>query len=125
MIDERRRGKLVWNYLTAAMLMEAPVATSRYVYQHVDGKGLLAIDRQSGELSWRVPNGVALLSENGRKVYVMTSDNTLVVMDERKKQKIGEVSLVGVTHWVSNIWGQRIYLADKYGRIVCVKPIEY
>ncbi|MBN1795721.1 MAG: PQQ-binding-like beta-propeller repeat protein [Sedimentisphaerales bacterium] len=124
MVDERR-GKLVWEYLTAALLMDAPVATRRYVYQHVDGKGLLAIDRQTGELAWQVPNGIALLSENGRKVYVMASDNTLVVMDSKKMQKIAEVNLPGITHWVSNISGERIYLADKYGRIVCIKPIEY
>ena len=72
-----------------------------------------------------MPNGVSLLSENGRKVYVMTSDNTLVVMDSKKNQKLVEIGLLGITHWVSNIWGERIYLADKYGRIVCIKPIEY
>jgi len=123
-IDERS-GKLIWKYLTSALLTEAPVVTQRYVYQRVNGKGLLAIDRASGKLAWKVPNGVAMLSENGRKVYVMTSDRSLVVMDTKKMKKVGQVELPQVDRWISNVSDEKIYLADKFGRIICIKPKEY
>jgi len=118
-------GKLIWKYLTAALLTEAPVVTQRYVYQHVGGKGLLAIDRETGKLAWQLPDGAALLSEKGTKVYVMTKDRNLVVMDTKKKQKIAQIELPMISRWISNVDGDKIYLADDFGRIVCIKPIEY
>lgn len=121
----RSRGKLVWKYLTAALLTASPKVTRNYVYQHVSGHGLLAIDKRTGKLAWQLAEGIDLLAEDGRRVYVMAENNKIVVMDNKKLKKIHEIEIPGVTRWVTNTVDARIYLADESGRIVCIKPIKF
>ncbi len=122
---DRSRGKLLWKYLTPALLTDGPKATERYVYQYVTGYGLLAINKANGALAWRLPEGIDLLAEDGRKVYVMAKQNKIVVMDNKDLKKLYEVEIPGVTIWAANTVDAKIYLADKAGRIACIKPIEY
>ncbi len=121
----RSKGKLVWKYLTPALLTASPKVTRNYVYQHVSGHGLLAIDKRTGKLAWQLAEGIDLLAENGRRVYVMAEKNKIVVMDNKKLKKIHEIEIPGVTRWVTNTVDARIYLADESGRIVCIKPINF
>jgi len=65
------------------------------------------------------------LAENGRKVYVITNRDTLVVMDNEKREKLHEIPLTDIKQWVVNTGDSRIYLADGAGRVCCLKPIEY
>jgi outer membrane protein assembly factor BamB len=121
----RSRGELVWKYLAGAILTDAPEVTDDYVYQHVAGHGLLAIDKKTGQLAWKLKEGIDLLAEDGRKVYVMAENNKIVVMDNKKLEKINEIDAPEVTNWITNTVDSMMYLADESGRIMCVKPIEY
>jgi outer membrane protein assembly factor BamB len=122
---DRPRGRLLWKYLTPSLLTDGPEVTRQYVYQHVSGHGLLVINRANGTLAWQLPEGIGLLAEDGRRVYIMAKRNKLVVMDNKSMKKLYEVEVTGVTHWVSNTEDGKIYLADDSGRIACIKPIEY
>jgi outer membrane protein assembly factor BamB len=122
---DRYRGKLLWKYLTPALLTHSSKVTQNYVYQYVRGQGLLAINKNNGALAWRLPEGIDLLAENGNKVYIMAEHNKLVVFDNKKQVIFCEVEIPSVTKWVSNTADDRIYLADDTGRIACIKPIEY
>jgi outer membrane protein assembly factor BamB len=119
------KGKLLWKYLTPALLKEPPVATDKFIYQAVDGQGLIAIDRNGGELAFQVPNGDALLSEYNGKAYIMTRRRNLIVMDTAKKKEVSRIELPMISRWTSNVESREICLADDYGRIVCVKPIDF
>jgi hypothetical protein len=121
----RSRGKLLWKYLTPAILTDGPKVTQRYVYQYVRGHGLLAINKDDGTLAWRLAEGIDLLAEDGRRVYVMANKNKLIVFDNKNLKKLYEVEVPGVTRWAANTLDERIYLADDSGRIACIKPIEY
>lgn len=119
------RGRLIWKYLSPAILTHAPKVTQDYVYQYVEGHGLLAINKANGALAWQLPQGVDLLAEDGRMVYVMAKHSKLVVFDNKKQAVFCEIEIPAVTKWVANTNDERIYLADDSGRIVCIKPIEY
>ena len=116
--------KLVWKYQTAAVLDEAPRVTGGVVYQYVRYKGLEAIDRKSGKFMWLVPEGVDLLAESGGKAYVIAKKGKLVVMDNKKAKRLYSVNFARVSRYVANVADSRIYIADKAGRIACIKPIE-
>jgi outer membrane protein assembly factor BamB len=119
---EKRR--LIWKHQTAAVLEDAPIVTQGIVYQHVKGKGLTAINKDTSSTLWQVPGGVDLLTEVRNKAYVITNTSTLVVMDNIKAKKLYTVNFTGVTKHVSNITDDKIYIADSYGRIACLQPVE-
>jgi outer membrane protein assembly factor BamB len=118
---DARRGKLIWKYLTAALLKEAPRVTNRFVYQHVDGRGLLVIDKASGELAWRLTEGKDLLAETESGVYVLSNKGEIILVDTNKGKKVASVALPQVSLHVANAIDGRIYLADRFGRIICLQ----
>ncbi len=116
--------KLVWKYQTAAVLDKAPRVTGGVVYQYVRYKGLEAIDKKSGKFMWQVPEGVDLLAESAGKAYVIAKKGKLVVMDNKKAKRLYSVNFARVSRYVANVADSRIYIADKAGRVACIKPIE-
>ncbi|MHC4327757.1 MAG: outer membrane protein assembly factor BamB family protein [Planctomycetota bacterium] len=121
-LPEKKR--LVWKNQTAAVLEEAPRVTQEVVYQHVSGKGVAAIDKETGSSLWLVPGGVDLLAESGGRAYVITKAETLVVMDNTKGKRLYSVNFAGVSIHASNIGDGKIYIADKRGRVACLQPVE-
>jgi len=119
-----RKGKLIWKYQTEAMLDRGPVVTGSVVYQYVRDKGLAAIDKKSGRDLWQLAGGVDLLAETGGKAYVITDKKTLVVMDNKKGEELYSVNFVGVSRYAANTVDSKMYIADKDGRIACIKPIN-
>ncbi|MFC1737827.1 PQQ-binding-like beta-propeller repeat protein [Planctomycetota bacterium] len=117
-------GKPVWKYQTEAMLDREPTVTKTAVYQYVWGKGLTAIDRTSGQHMWDMPGGLELLAEEEGRAYVITENETLVVMDNNKAKQLYSVNFAGVSRYVANVADSRIYIADESGRIACLEPIE-
>ncbi|MFA5238717.1 MAG: PQQ-binding-like beta-propeller repeat protein [Phycisphaerae bacterium] len=122
---DARTGKLVWKYQTGAMLERGPAAAEKCVYQYVRDEGLSAIDKESGQLVWQMAEGVDLLAESNGKAYVITKAGTLIVMDNRKAKQRYSVDLPDVSIYAVNTADSKIYIADKSGRIACLKPIEW
>ncbi|MHC4205275.1 MAG: outer membrane protein assembly factor BamB family protein, partial [Planctomycetota bacterium] len=118
------KKRLIWKHQTAAVLEDAPIVTQGIVYQHVKGKGLSAINKNTGSALWQVPGGIDLLTEAGNKAYVITDTRTLVVMDNIKAKKLYTINITGVTKHASNITDDKIYVADNHGRIACLQPVE-
>ena len=124
MVGLPQKKQLIWKHQTAAVLEDAPIITQDIVYQHVKGKGLTALNKNTGSALWQVPGGLDLLTESGNKAYVITDNGKLVVMDNIKAKKLYSVNLVGVTKHTSNITDNKIYIADNLGRIACLQPVE-
>jgi outer membrane protein assembly factor BamB len=121
---ELSTGKLVWKYQTTAVLDKGPRATKDTVYQYVRDRGLAAIDNKSGRALWQLAEGVDLLAEAAGKAYVITSDSKLAVMDNRNAEHLYSVNFAAVSRYVTNTADSKIYIADKAGRIACLRPVE-
>ena len=117
-------GRLVWKYQTGAILERGPRVGEKVVYQYVHTKGLTAIDKENGRFIWQLTEGVDLLAEVQGKAYVITNAGTLVVMDNNKAKQLYSVNFAGVSRYVANMSDSKIYIADKSGRIACLKPAE-
>ena len=118
------KHKLVWKYQTAAKLDRTPRVTRDVVYQYVSAKGLAAIDKQSGRLLWQLAEGVDLLTEAAGRAYVITNIGTLTVMDNRRAKQLYSVNFAGVSKHVTNVADSTIYVADKRGRVACIRPLQ-
>ncbi|MFC1633716.1 PQQ-binding-like beta-propeller repeat protein [Planctomycetota bacterium] len=124
MVGPMGQQQLIWKYQTAAILDQAPRVTQQVVYQPVRGKGVTAIDKETGAFMWSVPGGVDLLAEHRNRAYVMTKTGTLTVMDNAKARKLYSVNFAGVSQYAANIADEKIYVSDKRGRMACLQPLE-
>jgi len=123
MVDNMSGRDFVWKYQTAAMLDRAPRVTPEVVYQHVLYEGIFAINRESGKAMWSVPGGIDLLVEAAGRAYVI-GKGLLVVMDNKKSRRLYSVNFAGVSRYASNMADSKIYIANKAGRIACLRPVE-
>jgi outer membrane protein assembly factor BamB len=118
------KRQLIWKYQTAGVLDSEPRVTQQVIYQNVLGKGLTAIDKQSGQFIWSVPGGVDLLVEAKDRAYVITKNRKLVVMDNLSSKKLYSANFAEVTRHTTNITDSKIYIADERGRIACLQPVK-
>lgn len=118
------RGKLDWKCASGAILKNAPRVTVSTVYQNIGEKGLIAIDKNSGKILWQLADGVDLLAESGQNAYVITKQNSIVVMDNKKAKQLSSVDVANVSRYISNTADSKIYIANDDGRIACLKPID-
>ncbi|MHC4655254.1 MAG: hypothetical protein ACYS91_09575 [Planctomycetota bacterium] len=72
---------------------------------------------------WEVPGGIDLLVEAAGKAYVIAKGR-LVVMDNKKAKRLYSVNFAGISKYATNTADSKIYIANKAGRIACLKPIE-
>lgn len=113
---------LAWKHQAEAVLDRAPRVTEDFVYQYAVGRGLTAIDKQTGRTMWSLPEGVDLLAEADNRAYVITKVCTLAVMDNGTGKQLYSVNVAPVTGHAGNVVDARIYIADGEGRIACLQP---
>lgn len=114
---------LTWKRQMEAVLDRAPRLTLAVVYQHAPGRGLAAIDKQSGRLLWTVPKGLDLLAEMNGRAYVMTEQRTLVVMDNASGRRLYRVNFAAVSNHAANVTDANIYICGERGRVACLRPV--
>jgi outer membrane protein assembly factor BamB len=123
-IPDMFRHRLVWKCQMAGMLKTTPRVTRNVVYQQVYSKDLTAIEKYSGSILWSLPGGIDLLAEDKGRAYVMTKNETLVVMENSTGKRLYSVNFKGISRYTSNTTDSKIYVADKSGRIACIKPVK-
>lgn len=116
------KGKLVWLYPTDGILERGPRVTKAIVYQYVRGKGLIAIDKDTGSEIWTLADGLDLLSEYGDKAYVLAEGSKIILMDNGKGEKLGEATIAEASKYAVNFADSKIYVGGKDGRIACLEP---
>ena len=117
-------GNLIWKCQTDAILEKGPRVTSETVYQYARGKGVTAIDKNSGQKLWELNDAVDLLAEAKGKSYLITAGGELVAMNGKNAKKLYSVKLGNALKNAANVTNSKIYIADGIGRIACLKPIE-
>ena len=115
-------ASMAWRFQSEAVLDRAPRVTQRYVYQYAPGRGVTAVDKQTGQAVWSVPEGLDLLAEVEMKAYLITKVRTLVVLDNATGKRVYSINTAPVVAHISNTENARIYIADEHGRIACLTP---
>ncbi len=113
---------MAWKFQTEAVLDRSPLVTDGFVYQYAPGRGLTAINKQSGQAAWSLPEGLDLLAESDGKAYVITKVRTLAVVDNVTGKRLYSVNCAPVTGHASNTENARIYVMDGHGRVACLEP---
>ena len=123
---EPKTRKLLWKYYTGGALTELPVLTEQFVYQTVAQSSLLCLDRKSksktGTVRWELDDGCSFLSQNGHLCYAMTLDRELTVMNNLTGKRILSLHVPDMELYASNNKDNLIFMADKSGTILAIKP---
>ena len=124
---DRGNGHIKWMYYSGVPLKTAPVVIGNTVYQYVDGMGVVAIDKTTGQFNrsprWVVKNAVQVLSEDAQYTYLRRKDNRLIAVDKAS----GQLAFVSNKHpfevFVTNTKDSTIYGATKAGNVWAVRPV--
>ncbi len=115
-------ASMAWRFQTEAILDRPPRVTQGHVYQYAAGRGLTAIDKQTGQAVWFLPEGLDLLAEAENKAYLITKVRTLAVMDNATGKPLYSLNIAPIVAHVCNTDSARIYIADESGRVGCLTP---
>ncbi len=81
---DRATGRIKWRFMAEVPLVQTPMVTSDRVYQVVDGKGLVAIDKINGKLYrdalWTAEGVTQVLATDDNFVYGVEGGNKLVAL---------------------------------------------
>ncbi len=120
---ETNQGTMLWKHLTGGRLEVLPTIKNEFVYQPVEHKALLCIDRADGALKWELKDGKSFLSQNNDMVYAITHDNQISVFDNKKAKRINSFYMPEIDLFAVNTENDIIYLATKSGNILALKPL--
>jgi len=115
-------GQVRWRHGLTRRPGEGPAVVGDLVFQEDPGRGLLAIDRQSGRLRWLLPRGRRLLSRAAGAVYVLGRDGLLFVVDETTGAIRDRIPSSGATFAPTDPAADAVFLADTGGRLLCMRP---
>jgi outer membrane protein assembly factor BamB len=118
---EPTRVVLAWRHQMEAVLDRAPRVTKDAVYQYALGRGLTAVDRQTGRTLWSLPEGTDLAAQDGAKAYVTTKTNTLTIMDNAAGRRLSSVNFASIVNHAANTEDAKIYIADVLGHVACLE----
>jgi outer membrane protein assembly factor BamB len=124
-------GSIAWTYRLSQAISSPPLLdpVRGKVYVSTEAGELTCIDDRTGTLAWnqivfgsaRVRGPIAVC--NGR-VICRTFSHTLVAYDGSSGQLLGQTSTLPLADkMVVNSATDRVYLIDRDGRLVCLRPI--
>ena len=101
-------------------LKKPPMLGAKVLYQSADGKGVYAIDKETGRMVWQAPRGADVLVEVGVRAYVFAEPGVLVVMDNAEARQLYSVNFANVKKYAINTVDKALYVADLNGRVMCI-----
>jgi eukaryotic-like serine/threonine-protein kinase len=121
-----RTGKIVWNYMAGAQLVEGPKVTASAVYQFAGDNGVYALDKNgNAKVLWQEKDGRDLLAERSGKAYLISKKQSIIVVDNATGKRTGEVSIPGVDMWAASLADGMIYVGNAAtGKVACLRPID-
>jgi hypothetical protein len=93
------------------------------IYQPVGDKGLVAVDKETGEERWRLSQGVTLISEKDDTAYVYARPATLVAIRNSTGKIDYTLNFSPIRHTAVNRTDSVLYGADEAGRVGCVEIV--
>ena len=115
-------GDLIWKFHTGSALTASAKVVEGTVYQYAEGKGLYAVDANSGKSLWLLSDTVGLLAQDGDKAYLFDKNRTCIVMDNKQVKKIYTINFAPVTGFATNVDDARIYIIEDKN-VSCIQPV--
>jgi outer membrane protein assembly factor BamB len=127
---DRVNGRIRWQYFAGTPLTTPPFLTADSVYQFVPGKGVVALDKTTGEFNraprWNVESAVEVLGADARHVFLRTADNVILAVDKATGKlafRTQRTDLAFFAPATSARGETRLFAATVGGQILGIRPI--
>lgn len=117
-------GSQKWKKLVQAPVQDAPMLSRDTLYVTTMGKGLLALNKENGDILWRNAGVTKLLSAGGGYLFAKGGDDELWILDAesgrtRDRVHIGQFDMTPQNGFNDGL----VYLTTANGRLVCIRAL--
>lgn len=125
---DRLTGRLKWSYFAEVPLYRPPYPTSEYVFQPVQGKGVVCLSKAEGQTVGRDPIWTAagardVLAQDEDNIYMVDNDGFIVAYEKATGEELFRSQRNDFTIFARNTTGSRIFAGKPDGQIVAIDPV--
>ena len=103
--------------------LTTPVTVSELAaYQYCEVGGIFAVDLNTGQEMWNVPNGRKVLMVDDYKAYILDTDEQLHIISESSGEELAVIDFSGFDMVLTNATRPAIYAAMANGDLFCIRP---
>ncbi len=113
-------GKLLWEYSTGEPLTQSAVGAQEQVFAVSEESNLFAINAKTGRELWTARGIKQVLSIGKDRIFCL-GIGSIVVLDRETGGMLDTIPLQGSEKFLTNRYTDRIYLASRTGRLVCLR----
>ena len=119
-------GRTRWRTRFSGPLYEPPVLTPELAFQFCADDGLAAVNAAwvgvEKRVRWILPRGRQLLTVDKRFAYVLSRDESILVVRLDDGQVVHEIPAAGFTMAMPAPEGATLWMAGADGRVFCARP---
>ena len=135
---DRRNGLLRWQYYSNIPLTETPVVTKTMIYEHIDGLGIVALDKvQQLQLNpgdkhmidmkshtpiWQANGAKAFVSETDSYAFLIDGDGSILAVDKTTGARVYRAPNTGFAAFATDTRESTIFAAGNDGSVYAFKP---
>ena len=125
---DRTTGRLKWSYFAEVPLYRSPYVTERFVFQPVEGTGVVCLDKIEGDTVsrsplWTAPEARDVLSQDENNIYLLLGDGRIAAHDKETGEELFRSQRTDFRSFARNATGSRIFAARPDGQIVAIDPV--
>jgi outer membrane protein assembly factor BamB len=90
------------------------------IYQKTANGDIFGVDKEKGEILWKVAKGIGFVTEKGQNAYILAKPGILHVMNNKTGKKEFSVNFSNVSDAAVNLVDSTIYVSDERGRLAAV-----
>jgi outer membrane protein assembly factor BamB len=121
-----RYGRTRWRARFSGPLYEPPVLTPELAFQFCADDGLAAVNTAwvgvEKRVRWMLPRGRQLLTVDKHLAYVLSRDESILVVRLDDGQVVHEIPAAGFTMAMPAPAGATLWMAGVDGRVFCARP---
>lgn len=118
-------GGLRWRTRFSGPLYEPPIITPEVVFQYCPDEGLAAINTGTvgveQRVRWTLPRGRKLLTVDGKRAYVLSRDESILIAGLDDGKILHDVPAPGFTMPMPSPGVAALYMASRDGRVFCAR----
>ncbi|MEX1224016.1 MAG: PQQ-binding-like beta-propeller repeat protein [Pirellulales bacterium] len=119
-----RSGSMVWRFSAGNPISKQPLAVEDKIFLTAERSGLFCVANVAADELWWTPRIEQVLSVSEQRVYGVDTSGRLNVMRADTGAVLSKFDVSGLDILLTNTENDRLYLANKYGVVQCLREVE-
>ena len=120
-VDEKS-GRMLWQYSAGGPIAHAPVTVAGQAYIVTENGILMSVNAESGLQTWETGGISQVLSVGKDRLVCRGSRSDIVIVDLASGSRMASVRTSNADKYSTNPYSDRVYVATKTGRVICLRP---